>query len=153
MARFITVLALLLPAQSYGSPIPVGPSPDVRLAQPQEGRHKPRSAENHTHAEHRRGCNTRACFKRVQHRYWRQYTAPYRAWLRSTGDCETRGLSNQGYDANTGNGFYGRYQFTKSSWRSVGGYGYPHNAAPLEQDYRAIRLLHVQGTGAWPVCG
>jgi hypothetical protein len=26
-------------------------------------------------------------------------------------------------------------------------------ASRTEQDYRAVRLLHVQGRGAWPVCG
>lgn len=56
------------------------------------------------------------------------------------------------YLANTGNGFYGAYQFTKSSWAAVGGTGYPHNAPPSEQDMRAKRLKDLQGWGAWPAC-
>lgn len=76
-------------------------------------------------------------------------TRSYRAWLASTRACESGGR----YRTATGNGFWGAYQFTLSSWRAVGGRGYPHLAPPLEQDYRAVRLLHVQGAGAWPVCG
>ena len=115
-------------------------------------------------------CNTRACDKRalnrrhkrkVQARHkaqvrWerhaakmRKVVAPYRAWLASTRQCESGGR----YGIATGNGFYGAYQFTLSSWRAVGGWGMPHYAAPIEQDYRAVRLLHLQGRGAWPVCG
>lgn len=99
------------------------------------------------------GCQTRRCEQRVahrrtRHRWWRT-TQPYRAWLRSTRLCESGGR----YSTSTGNGFYGAYQFTLSSWHVVGGRGMPHWAVPLEQDYRAVCLLHVQGRGAWPVCG
>jgi hypothetical protein len=74
---------------------------------------------------------------------------PYRSWLRSTRLCESHG----NYRTNTGNGFYGAYQFTLQSWAAVGGRGLPHLAARLEQDYRAVKLLRLQGPGAWPVCG
>jgi len=98
-------------------------------------------------------CQTRACERRVGHRRtvarWRRVTRPHRAWLRSTRMCESGG----DYSTNTGNGFYGSYQFTLRSWAAVGGRGFPHLAVPLEQDYRAVRLLFVQGRGAWPVCG
>ena len=80
---------------------------------------------------------------------WKNVVRPYRGWLRRTRMCESGG----NYATNTGNGFFGAYQFTLSSWRAVGGFGMPHNASPLEQDYRAVRLLKVQGRGAWPVCG
>jgi hypothetical protein len=87
---------------------------------------------------------------RADHRQvWRHVTAPYRSWLRSTRMCESGG----NYHAATGNGFWGAYQFTLESWAAVGGSGLPSDAEPLEQDYRAIRLLHLQGRGAWPVCG
>lgn len=75
--------------------------------------------------------------------------APYRAWLARVRQCE----SGSRYGIATGNGFYGAYQFTLSSWYAAGGRGMPHHASPLEQDYRAVRLLHLQGRGAWPVCG
>jgi Transglycosylase-like domain len=89
--------------------------------------------------------------QRRQLRRIRLTVRPYRWWLRAVRYCES---GNHGlYRANTGNGFYGAYQFTLSSWYAVGGSGYPHQASPLEQDYRAVRLLHLQGPGAWPVCG
>ena len=98
-------------------------------------------------------CQTRRCERRVAHRHtrwrWHQITRPYRPWLARTRACESGGR----YFIATGNGFYGAYQFTITSWLAVGGRGLPHQAEPLEQDYRAVRLLHVQGRGAWPVCG
>jgi Transglycosylase-like domain len=74
---------------------------------------------------------------------------PHRAWLASTRRCESGG----NYRTATGNGFWGAYQFTLSSWRAAGGIGMPHLATKLEQDFRAVLLLRIQGTGAWPVCG
>lgn len=94
-----------------------------------------------------------ACLTRVTHRWQnerrRAAIAPYRPWLARVRACESGG----DYAINTGNGFYGAYQFTLQTWRGVGGRGMPHKAGRLEQDFRAVRLLHVQGRGAWPVCG
>lgn len=105
------------------------------------------------------GCNSRSCERRVQaqaHRktvaHWRQVARPYRAWLASTRACETRGQAEP-YRTNTGNGFFGAYQFTRRSWFAVGGRGFAHQAEASEQDYRAVRLRWLQGTGAWPHCG
>jgi uncharacterized protein YabE (DUF348 family) len=50
-------------------------------------------------------------------------------------------------------GYYGLYQFSPSTWRSVGGRGMPHQAAPAEQTYRAMLLYKDQGARPWPVCG
>jgi hypothetical protein len=98
-------------------------------------------------------CHTLICHHRVAHRQrdtaWRRIVSPYQGWLARVRRCESGGV----YTTNTGNGFYGAYQFTVSSWRAVGGWGMPHLARPLEQDYRAVRLLGLQGRGAWPVCG
>jgi Transglycosylase-like domain len=55
--------------------------------------------------------------------------------------------------ANTGNGFYGKYQFTQSTWASVGGTGNPAAASEAEQDMRAAMLYAQQGSAPWPVCG
>lgn len=74
---------------------------------------------------------------------------PYRAWIARTAACESGGR----WHIATGNGFYGGLQFTLPSWRAVGGRGMPHHASRLEQEFRAVRLLHIQGAGAWPVCG
>ena len=62
--------------------------------------------------------------------------------------CESNGR----WDINTSNGYYGGLQFSLTSWRAVGGTGYPHQASRDEQIYRADRLWTIQGWGAWPGC-
>ena len=57
------------------------------------------------------------------------------------------------YTSNTGNGFYGAYQFDLQTWQSVGGSGLPSNASPAEQDMRAQKLYDQRGASPWPVCG
>jgi Transglycosylase-like domain len=138
--KVIAVIALLaLPATA-----------GAQIAEPQT-KH-PRHSFNGRHA----GCNTHKCDRRMDKkahaktlgRWWRA-TQPYRAWLRSTRMCESGG----NYQINTGNGFYGAYQFDASSWWGAGGHGYAHQAEPMEQDYRATIWLKLAGRGAWPVCG
>ena len=63
--------------------------------------------------------------------------------------CESGG----NWAINTGNGYYGGVQFLLSTWRSVGGQGYPHQNSPGEQAYRAEILKNRSGLGQWPVCG
>jgi hypothetical protein len=53
----------------------------------------------------------------------------------------------------TGNGFYGKYQFTLSTWSAVGGSGNPAHASEAEQDRRAAILYEQSGPSPWPVCG
>jgi LysM repeat protein len=60
--------------------------------------------------------------------------------------------SNGNWSINTGNGYYGGLQFSRSSWQAVGGSGYPHEASKQEQINRAEKLLDIQGWGAWPAC-
>lgn len=62
--------------------------------------------------------------------------------------CEAGG----NWEINTGNGFYGGLQFTLSSWRAVGGSGYPNLSSREEQISRATMLQARQGWGAWPAC-
>ncbi|MES9537257.1 MULTISPECIES: resuscitation-promoting factor [unclassified Actinomadura] len=53
-------------------------------------------------------------------------------------------------------GYYGLYQFSLSSWASVGGSGKPSDASSAEQTYRAQLLYkRVNGRwqGQWPNCG
>jgi len=66
------------------------------------------------------------------------------AWYRLR-MCE----SGNNYRANTGNGYYGAYQFDLATWRSVGGTGLPSNASPAEQDYRARLLYQARGWAPW----
>lgn len=51
----------------------------------------------------------------------------------------------------TGNGYYGAYQFTLSSWAAAGGTGLPQDASLATQTAAAQRLQQLQGWGAWPV--
>jgi hypothetical protein len=63
-------------------------------------------------------------------------------------DC----ASDQIWDANTGNGYYGGLQFTLQSWEWMGGSGFPHEAPRSEQIMRAEMLWREQGWAAWPGC-
>jgi uncharacterized protein YabE (DUF348 family) len=49
-------------------------------------------------------------------------------------------------------GYYGLYQFSVATWRSVGGSGNPVDASPAEQLYRA-KLLYKRGGAAQWGCG
>ena len=69
--------------------------------------------------------------------------------LQAIAACESGG--NPATD--TGNGFYGKYQFTQETWQSVGGTGNPAHASEAEQDRRAAQLYAQSGPSPWPVCG
>jgi hypothetical protein len=69
--------------------------------------------------------------------------------LQAIAACESGGNPS----ADTGNGFYGKYQFTLSTWQAVGGSGNPAAASEAEQDRRAAALYASAGAGQWPVCG
>jgi hypothetical protein len=62
--------------------------------------------------------------------------------------CESGGR----YTTNTGNGFFGAYQFHPRTWRGLGFPGLPHQAAPDMQDEAARKLQARSGWGQWPVC-
>ncbi len=54
----------------------------------------------------------------------------------------------------SGNGeYYGLYQFSLSTWESVGGSGTPTEASSAEQTDRAEILYDRVGRSAWPTCG
>lgn len=57
--------------------------------------------------------------------------------------CESGGS----YTAVNPNGHYGAWQFSQSTWESVGGSGRPDRATPAEQDKRAA-ILWAGGAGA-----
>lgn len=75
--------------------------------------------------------------------------APSGGTLSAIAQCESGGNPS----TNTGNGFYGKYQFTQSTWQSVGGSGNPAAASEGEQDSRAAALYAREGSSPWPVCG
>jgi hypothetical protein len=62
--------------------------------------------------------------------------------------CESGG----NYATNTGNGYYGAYQFDLRTWRGRGYSGYPHQAPPATQDQAARELQADRGWSPWPAC-
>ncbi len=52
------------------------------------------------------------------------------------------------------NGRYrGKYQFSRATWRSLGGTGDPAAAPEAEQDRLAAALYAREGVAPWPSCG
>ncbi|MGO8877531.1 MAG: transglycosylase family protein [Acidimicrobiales bacterium] len=62
--------------------------------------------------------------------------------------CESGG----NYAEDTGNGFYGAYQFSLSTWYGLGFTGLPSDASPAVQDRAAEELEAEAGWGQWPGC-
>jgi peptidoglycan hydrolase-like protein with peptidoglycan-binding domain len=49
--------------------------------------------------------------------------------------------------------YRGKYQFSRATWRDLGGSGDPAAAPESVQDAMAAKLLAQRGTSPWPVCG
>jgi peptidoglycan hydrolase-like protein with peptidoglycan-binding domain len=49
--------------------------------------------------------------------------------------------------------YRGKYQFSRATWRALGGTGDPAKAPESVQDAMAAKLLAQRGTSPWPVCG
>jgi transglycosylase-like protein len=62
--------------------------------------------------------------------------------------CESGG----NYGINTGNGYYGAYQFDARTWHAYGGTGLPHQNSKAEQDRVAKKLYNARGWSPWPAC-
>ena len=60
--------------------------------------------------------------------------------------------SGNNYAEDTGNGYYGAYQFALSTWQSLGYSGLPSDASPAVQDQAAQKLQALAGWGQWPAC-
>jgi peptidoglycan hydrolase-like protein with peptidoglycan-binding domain len=70
--------------------------------------------------------------------------------LQRIGACESGGDPR----AVSADGRYrGKYQFTRATWRSLGGTGDPAKAAEATQDRIALLLYRQRGASPWPVCG
>ena len=63
-------------------------------------------------------------------------------------DCESGGDPT----TNTGNGYYGAFQFSLPTWRSVGESGLPSAHSYAHQLAAARRLQARSGWGQWPAC-
>ena len=63
-------------------------------------------------------------------------------WCESTND----------YTIDTGNGYYGAYQFSLQTWWWLGYEGWPSEASPEVQDQAAVDLYNYSNWDAWPAC-
>ncbi|MFL5826372.1 MAG: transglycosylase family protein [Thermoleophilaceae bacterium] len=69
--------------------------------------------------------------------------------LQKIARCESGG--NPGAVSPSGQ-YRGKYQFSRATWRSIGGSGDPARAPEAVQDAMAAKLLHTSGPSAWPNC-
>ncbi len=60
--------------------------------------------------------------------------------------------SGDNYHENTGNGYFGAYQFSQATWTGLGYPGRPDQEPPSMQDQAAATLQAESGWGAWPYC-
>lgn len=71
------------------------------------------------------------------------------ATLESIASCESGGDP----EAVSADGTYrGKYQFSRETWRELGGTGDPASAPEAVQDQMAAKLMATQGPSAWPNC-
>jgi hypothetical protein len=68
-------------------------------------------------------------------------------WLQLR-ECE----SGNNYRANTGNGFFGAYQFSQQTWSGLGYPGRPDLEPPAMQDQAAMKLQGESGWASWSAC-
>jgi hypothetical protein len=60
--------------------------------------------------------------------------------------------SGDDYAEDTGNGYFGAYQFSLATWEGLGYSGLPSDAPPAAQDQAAQLLQARSGWGQWPNC-
>ena len=87
---------------------------------------------------------------RSELRTQRENTSTASPVLQAIAACESGGNPQA---VGGGGTFRGKYQFTYSTWASVGGTGDPAAAPVAEQDRRAAMLYARTGPASWPVCG
>ena len=69
--------------------------------------------------------------------------------MRRIAECESGGNPAA---VSPGGRYRGKYQFSRETWRSLGGKGDPAKAPEWLQDRLALKLYKLRGTAPWPVC-
>jgi Transglycosylase-like domain/Putative peptidoglycan binding domain len=69
--------------------------------------------------------------------------------LRLIAECESGGDPTA---VSAGGRYRGKYQFSMSTWRALGGEGDPAAAPERDQDRLALKLYRRAGTSPWPNC-
>jgi hypothetical protein len=67
--------------------------------------------------------------------------------------CEVAKCESGDKNVNTGNGYYGYFQFSAQTWKAMGGSGLPSDNSAARQLELAQKLLGKSGAGQWPHCG
>jgi Transglycosylase-like domain len=63
--------------------------------------------------------------------------------------CIRQAESGNDYGIDTGNGYYGAYQDSLSTWEDAGGSGLPNDASPAVQDQINYQIWLSGGWGQW----
>lgn len=72
------------------------------------------------------------------------YSGNLQQWLKTLRDCESGG----NYQINTGDGYYGAYQFSEPTWNYwKTGYAFAHLAPPAVQDATIIKNTNAASGG------
>jgi peptidoglycan hydrolase-like protein with peptidoglycan-binding domain len=71
------------------------------------------------------------------------------AVLRRIAQCESGGNPRA---VSPGGRYRGKYQFSRETWRALGGRGDPAEAPEWLQDRMALKLYRQSGTAPWPNC-
>ena len=72
------------------------------------------------------------------------------AALRRIAECESGGNPRA---VSPGGQYRGKYQFSRATWRALGGSGDPADAPEWQQDRLALKLYRQRGSAPWPNCG
>ena len=72
------------------------------------------------------------------------------AVLRRIAECESGGNPRA---VSPGGQYRGKFQFSRETWRALGGRGDPADAPEWKQDRMALKLYRQSGTAPWPSCG